>query len=339
MTIQNMDVKLDLVKTTESDLANYSKIADGTIYFAVDSKNLYADLDGKRHCFNSIWFKDSFAELAALPKIAEVLYWDISTNNVYRYIDGTLTKVSSSKAATAMSLERADSLESIVDPSENSVYAIPATDNFDGDEYDLYVSFNGDWIQITTDRTAIEKVANQRIKDTLVDLEVELAIIRDSLKAGELDESQFYNEVASFYRDVYTKSQVYTMEEVDVKLDKVVLDTTNKDNRTQPCVTGTIHSVDGMIKLQNDISTYTHTTLETDTISINTRGLKLNETGDVIYFEILLFGGNMVPPVYNFNIVTWVDGEPDKYYNNTIVGFRSVDNGKTWVGYYCGGWN
>lgn len=338
MTLSNLNIGLDLIKTTESALMNYSTIADGTLYFTTDTKNIYADLGGARHCFSSIWFRNSLSELMTLPKIASVLYWDTSEDIGYRYINNTLTKVISSRSVGSLSLQKVASIESVTEPSEDIVYAVATNDPYGENAYDLYVHIDGVWVQVTPGKSDIEVIATEKIDETLDAVEIELAAIRDSLKADTLDSSEYYDNIEDFYKNVYTKQQTYTSEEVDDLIVTNVGDLQVKISTTQPCVSKMSTSKAGVIKLENNVSMYTHDIASGNVISIDTSEL-MALSGDMISFELLLVGADATTPSYNFNLVAWVDEVEPTYYNHTVVGFRSFDNGTSWVGYYGGGWN
>lgn len=338
MTLNNLNVKLDLIKTTESALANNSTPVNGRIYFTTDSKNLYADLDGTRHCFNSIWYKSSLAELLKLPKVNEVLYWETTNNNAYRYVGNTLTQVIKGDIVSALSLQKADSIASITSPDSLHVYAVPSNDTLSSNTFDLYVYLDGQFVKATATKSEIENIADTKVTNALTDLETELAAIRDAVHAGTIDESEYYDNIEAFYTNVYPKNQTYNKTEIDTAINTVKNNATTANERTVPCVSGAKTSTSASVQLENKYSIYRYDMSLGTAITINKSALALSD-GDVISFELFITGINSAnKPVFN-PVPVWVDGVEPTYYNNTIIGFRTFDAGETWLAYYQGGWN
>ena len=104
MAFKSLGIQVDYVKTTDSVLSADKEIREGSFYFTTDSKKMYADLGGKRHCFSSICFGDSYSKLLEFEKSEDVIYWDKSTNFAYKYVNGVLTKVVSGDSSDAVSI-------------------------------------------------------------------------------------------------------------------------------------------------------------------------------------------------------------------------------------------
>lgn len=334
MTLRELGVQTNFIKTTESALTANPTINNGNLYFTTDSRKLYVDLGDVRHCFNSIWYGANFSAISSMPKVAEVLYCAKDTGIIYKYVGNTLTELITPSTASSLSIQVVNSLNNVTAPDSKHIYAVysaTAIDAVDGSQgYELYTYLGGKFIRVNPSKTTIGDIAGERIDATLDSLETELAAVRDSLRADTLDESGYYANIENFYRNVYTKNQTYTRDEVNAKIAA-----TNKDKKI---VASSINSTSGSVVLENQTYYYRYSMTLGTNVSIDHTHLVTSD-GDVIEFELLIVGANATrKPTFN-PTPTWVDGIQPTYYNNTIIGFKSYDRGSNWIAYYQGGWN
>lgn len=337
MGYKNLGIKLELVKTTEAALKNHSAVTEGSLYFTTDQNNLYGDFNGTRHCFNSIWFGTSLEELLKLPKMAEVLYWDTSVNTCYRYVNNTLTKVLTADNVESLAIEQVAKISDITKPSANKIYAVPSTDTFASNAYDLFAFINGAFVQVTPAKTNIEEIASTKVEESLLSLESELAAIRDDLKAGIIDDpSAYFARIEEFYTDTYRKAETLAKSDINKLVEDTEAGLAHKINTTQSLFSQKKVCESGEILLDPAVSLYEYDLAKGKVVSFNKTNLVGYE--GVITLEILFHNAKQNKPTIN-PLPTWVDGEEPAYYNNTIIGFRSFDNGNNWIAYYQGGWD
>lgn len=334
MTLRDLGAQTNFIKTTESVLDANPTINNGNLYFTTDTRKLFVDLGDTRHCFNSIWYGADFSALQSMPKVAEVLYCAKDTGNIYRYVGNTLIEFITAATAFSLSIQTINSLSEVTAPDSKHIYALyspSAIDAVDGSQgYELYTYLGGKFIRVNPTKTAIGDIAEEKIGNTLDSLETELSIIRDSLRADTLDESGYYTNIENFYKNVYTKNQTYSRDEVNAKITAV--------SRDKHAVSSSISSTSGSIVLENQSFYYKYDMTLGSNVTIDSSHLVTNN-GDVIEFELLVVGANATKkPIFNPTPI-WVDGIQPTYYNNTIIGFKSYDRGINWIAYYQGGWN
>ena len=334
MTLRDLGAQTNFIKTTESILDANPTINNGNLYFTTDTRKLFVDLGDIRHCFNSIWYGANFSALRSMPKVAEVLYCAKDTGTIYRYVGNTLTEFITAETASSLSIQTINSLSEVMAPDSKHIYALyspTAIDAVDGSQgYELYTYLGGKFIRVNPSKTAIGDIAEEKIGNTLDSLETELATIRDSLRADTLDESGYYTNIENFYKNVYTKNQTYTKDEVDTKI--------TATSRDKHVVSSSISSTSGSIVLENQSFYYKYSMTLGTNVNIDSSHLVTNN-GDVIEFELLVVEASATrKPIFN-PAPTWVDGIQPTYYNNTIIGFKSYDRGINWIAYYQGGWD
>ena len=334
MTLRELGVQTNFIKTTESALDSNPTINNGNLYFTTDTRKLFVDLGDTRHCFNSIWYGANFSALQSMPKVAEVLYCAKDSGTIYKYFGNTLTEFITAATAYSLSIQTINSLSEVTAPDSKHIYALyspSAIDAVDGSQgYELYTYLGSKFIRVNPTKTTIGDIAEEKIGNTLDSLETELSIIRDSLRADTLDESGYYSNIENFYRNVYTKNQTYTRDEINAKITAA--------SRDRHVVSSSISSTSGSIVLENQSFYYRYNMTLGTIVTIDSSHLVINN-GDVIEFELFIVGANATrKPTFN-PVPTWVDGIQPTYYNNTIIGFKSYDRGINWIAYYQGGWN
>ena len=358
MSFINTGVKLDFIVCDTARLNNRD-VTNGNFYITKDDREIYVDWDGTRTLMNSIVFADTYEDLCNLAvKNENKIYWERENNCGYVYMDGAMVKVVTPSSEIEESLSEAfqivwvssyDDLTALSNPSDHAIYCVPFTPS-DGStqeiEYQqyLYNSSSKSFERIALNYDEVTDIAYDAVEESMTALETDIAAIKDALIADTLeDPSEYYEAISSFYQNVYTKDETYTDDEIDSLLLANANESTALVNSTLEDIKVSsypyIKSVDAGgtgIVIEEDRAFYTQDTTIRNVVDF-TVNAELDEN-IVISIEVLLSGCLTTAPTYNATI-TWVDNIIPTYDNdNVLLGFKSFDQGTTWIGFYQGSW-